>query len=109
MLPRSDGQPIVHTKAEVENAKVKNCPLVGAVGALLHAPGGAVPDAQSNQGVHGTTRGSQPATPRVQLSRRRAEVRGAQPTACGYRGDVPRCAEHNLRQWGLGRGARLGI
>ena len=41
----------------------------------------AVPEAQSNRGVRGTTRGCLPATPRVRSSRQRAEVRGARPTA----------------------------
>ena len=71
----------MHNREGDCECKGDNSPILGAVGALLRAPGRAVPEAQSNRGVRGTTRGSQPATPCAQLSRRRAEVRGAQPTA----------------------------
>ena len=82
----------------------RKLPNPGRRWCMSHALGRAVPKAHSNRGVRGTTRGSPPATPRAQLSRRRAEVRGAQPTVVAI---AAVC--RGARSTTYGSGARLGI
>ena len=100
--------PLCELEGEIANVKTKlaQCRLmVHCCTRLVWA----VPEAQSNRGVRGTTRGCPPATPRVRSSRQRAEVRGARPTAvaiaAGNRGVRSTTSGNGAR----GGGALLGI
>ena len=102
MYPRFRGAPTVHNREEDCECDGENCPSLGAVGACCTRLVERCPEARSNRGVRGTTCGSQPATPRVQLSRRRAEVRGAQPTAVAI---AAVCRGARSTTYGSGAGA----